>query len=55
MLESQGGLGKTVKMVTIPVERNKILLRVENLADSGANAMVNLDTISQVLAWAANL
>jgi len=46
MLDSQGGLGETVKMVTIPVERNKILLRVENLADSGANAVVNLDKIS---------
>jgi hypothetical protein len=41
-------------MVTIPVERNKILLRVENLADSGANALVYLDRIATILAQSAN-
>ena len=46
---------KTVKLVTIPVKKNQILLRVENLADSGSNAIVYLDCMATYLVWSANL
>jgi hypothetical protein len=43
-------------MVTIPVRKNQILLRVENLSDKvGDIAVVYLDCISSYLVWSANL
>jgi len=46
------GLVDTVTMVTFPLARNKIMIRLENIADiydNGANATVQLKNITLAL------
>lgn len=51
----KAGVNTTVKLITFPVEKNKILARVENLVDEGAAAQVDLKAVGEALWQRANV